>query len=200
MKRNLFSKTTMFAAIFIVLSLLLALPSSADKKKVPDNTRIRDTTVNETTTAGSTLFDRGIDLVVSKVKLTRGVFAGQDKIQIIVFVKNMCNDTTSKRIKVWLPDIMAIWIEGGIGPKQEKRTAAYYVTYNPDHPTDFMFDVHVDNNNTIKENNETNNVCRGVLLGASQRTVTHICPPVGPHCKEPPNIKKYQMKEDLTRR
>ena len=147
------------------------------------------------------LSDLGIDLVVSKVKVTRGVFAGQHKIQIIPYIKNMCNGSTRTRIKVWLPDIAAEWIEGGIGPKQEKSAGALYLMDNAEQNASVgPFSVVVDNNNTIEENNETNNTCSGITLASTETTKTHSCPLVGPHCRQPPDIKKYQMKDQEIRR
>lgn len=193
MKLNLISKPILFTALFIVFSLVITLPvSSTPDKKKGDKTRV----VNPTTTTreGTSLFDSGVDLVVSKVKLKRGVFGGSHKIQIIFYVKNMCNGRTAKRIKVWIPHVMAIWIEGGIGPKEEKRSAAYYVDSSST-PGNFSFDVHIDNNNTIKENNEDNNVATGVQIRADQTEFIYRHRPVGPHCPENPRLKRYRMKE-----
>jgi hypothetical protein len=168
------------------------------KKVEDDKTRIA---VQEPVGTHTVLADLGVDLVVSKVKVTRGVFAGQHKIQIIPYIKNMCNGITRTRIKVWLPDIAAEWIEGGIGPKEEKSAGALYLMDNEAHNAPVgPFSVVVDNNNTIEENNESNNTCGGITLGAAQTTKTHSCPPVGPHCRQPPNLKKYQMKDQEIRR
>lgn len=201
MKQNHLSKTILFTALLVMFFMVITLPvSSIQDKKKEDKTRVASpTTTNTTNRAGTSLFDPGVDLVVSRVKLKRGIFAGSHKIQIIVYVKNMCNGRTGKRIKVWMPHVMAIWIEGGIGPKQEKRSAAYYIESSST-PGNFSFDVHIDNNNTIKENNESNNTATGVRIRADQTEVTYRHTPIGPHCPENPKFQKYRMKERAGRR
>jgi hypothetical protein len=124
----------------------------------------------------------GIDLVVSKVEITKGVFAGERKIQIIPYIKNMWKGRTSSRIKIWFDGLsMAEWIEGGIGPNEEKRGGAIYLSYNPERTFTLRFSVVVDNNNEIPENNDLNNRCENITFSSSETSKTHRCPIVGPH-------------------
>ena len=63
------------------------------------------------------MYDPGVDLVVSKVVMTRGVFGGDPsrRIKIVPYVKNMWRGRTSKRIKILLDGLaLAEWIETGI--------------------------------------------------------------------------------------
>lgn len=167
--------------IFTVGNFIKAVP--VKQEVTDDKTKIQK---RDSLKIVSTSADLGIDLVVSKVKLTRGLFAGEYKIQIVPYIKNMCNGRTGTRIKVWLPHIAAEWIEGGIGPKEEKSAGALYLPDNPDRPARVgAFKVVVDNNNTIKENNETNNECSGITLESTESAKTHICPKIGPHCIQP---------------
>lgn len=127
-------------------------------------------------------YDPGIDLVVSKVEITKGVFAGERKIQIIPYIKNMWKGRTTKRIKILFDGLdMAEWIEGGIGPNEEKRGGAIYRPYDPSKTFTLRFSVVVDNNNEIPENNELNNRCENITFSSSETSKTHNCPIVGPH-------------------
>jgi hypothetical protein len=124
----------------------------------------------------------GIDLVVSKVEITKGVFAGERKIQIIPYIKNMWKGRTSSRIKIYFDGLdMAEWIEGGIGPNEEKRGGAIYRSYDPAKTFTLRFSVVVDNNNEIPENNDLNNRCENITFSSSETSKTHRCPIVGPH-------------------
>lgn len=124
---------------------------------------------------------RGVDLVVSSVEVRRGVFAGARKIQIIPVVRNMWHGRTATRIKVSFPELsLAEWIEGGIGPDEEKRGGALYVD-DPSGNLSLSFHAEVDEYNAITENNEANNVCGPLMLGSSIQQVIHACPIVGPH-------------------
>ena len=124
----------------------------------------------------------GVDLVVSKVEITKGVFAGERKIQIIPYIKNMWKGRTSSRIKIYFDGLdMAEWIEGGIGPNEEKRGGAIYRSYDPAKTFTLRFSVVVDNNNEIPENNDLNNRCENITFSSSETSKTHRCPIVGPH-------------------
>jgi hypothetical protein len=121
----------------------------------------------------------GIDLVVAKVEMERGFFMGAQKIRIIPTIKNMWIGRTSERIKITFKGLgMQEWIEGGIGPLQEIRAGAIYVDA-PGIGT-LRFSVKVDTDEPL-ENNEYNNLCPGITLGANERSKVHKCPVVGPH-------------------
>lgn len=124
----------------------------------------------------------GVDLVVSKVEITKGVFAGERKIQIIPTIKNMWRGRTSSRIKILFDGLgMAEWIEGGIGPNEEKRGGAVYRSYDPAKTFTLRFSVVVDSDNEIRENNDLNNRCENITFSSSETSKTHRCPIVGPH-------------------
>lgn len=161
-----------------------------------DATRIPVAPQDGSTVTQSRFADRGVDLVVSKVLFAKGVFGGSEKIKFQIWIKNLCGDPVSQRIKVSLPFISrAVWIEGGISGKQEKSTAAYYM--NPAEYRCCGGDVVVDPNRVIEETQETNNSCTARFSPASEtRRVTH-CPAQVPRCRDrkPPQInKKYQMR------
>ena len=123
----------------------------------------------------------GIDLVVSKVEITRGIFEGERKIQITPYVKNMWKGSTSARIKILLDGLaLAEWIEGGIGPGEEKSGGALYVR-DAAGSAALNFSVEVDDGNEVPENNEHNNRCENLTFGASQTRETLDCPIAGPH-------------------
>jgi len=127
-------------------------------------------------------YSPGIDLVVSKVEITKGVFAGERKIQIIPYIKNMWKGRTSSRIKIYFDGLdMAEWIEGGIGPNEEKKGGAIYRSYDPAKTFTLRFNVVVDNNNEIPENNDLNNRCENITFSSSETSKIHRCPIVGPH-------------------
>jgi len=198
-----FKKSIMVITILSFFLICLGeAPLKADpieKKKIEtDKTKLK---IKKPEEEHSALVDMGVDLVVSKVKITRGVFAGEHKIQIVPYIKNMCNGRTGTRIKVWLPHIAAEWIEGGIGPKEEKSAGALYLPDSADNPGAVSaFSVVVDNNNTINENNESNNTCSGITFGSSENLKIHSCPITGPHCRQRPHLKKYQLKDSEIRR
>jgi hypothetical protein len=124
----------------------------------------------------------GIDLVVSKVEITKGVFAGERKIQITPYIKNMWKGRTFSRIKIYFDGLdMAEWIEGGIGPNEEKKGGAIYRSYDPAKTFTLRFSVVVDNNNEIPENNDLTNRCENITFSSSETSKTHRCPIVGPH-------------------
>jgi hypothetical protein len=126
-------------------------------------------------------YNPGVDLVVSKVEIQRGIFMGAQKIRIIPTIKNMWKGRTTKRIKIMFYTLdMAEWVEGGIGSYGEIRAGAIYV----DDPTGnraLNFSVEVDNNNEITETNDLNNRCDNVTLSASETNKVHNCPIAGPH-------------------
>jgi len=125
--------------------------------------------------------DAGVDLVVSKVEITRGSFDGGRKIQITPYVRNMWSGSTSSRIKILLDGLaLAEWIEGGIGPGEEKKGGPLYVR-DATGSTVLNFSVEVDDGNKIPENNEHNNRCENLTFGASQTREVLECPIAGPH-------------------
>ena len=80
------------------------------------------------------MVDPGVDLVVSKVVITKGTFAGTAKIQIKPYIKNMWRGRTAQRIKISFHGLeAAIWMEGGIGPNEEKMGGAYYLPFDAAH-------------------------------------------------------------------
>jgi hypothetical protein len=143
------------------------------------NTYYSNSTIGDGGSDGAVI--RGVDLVVSSVEVRRGVFAGVRKIQIIPVVRNMWHGRTATRIKISLTELsLAEWIEGGIGPDEEKRGGALYVD-DPAGNLSLSFHAEVDEYNAITENNEANNVCGPVVLGPSIPQVIHACAIVGPH-------------------
>lgn len=130
---------------------------------------------------GEGTYDPGIDLVVTKVEMERGIFQGAQKIRIIPTIKNMWKGRTSARIKIMFYTLdMAEWVEGGIGPNQEIRAGAIYIN-DPTGRRSLSFSVMVDSDNAIPENNDMNNRCENVVIGASETSRIHNCPVVGPH-------------------
>ncbi len=165
---------------------------AGEGEKLPSATKIDPaTSPAKAKTPGKSLRDggsdgvawgEGVDLVVSKVELTKGVFAGERKIQIIPYIKNMWRGRTSSRIKILFDGLgMAEWIEGGIGPNEEKRGGAIYRSYDPTRTFTLRFSVEVDNNNEIPENNDLNNRCENITFSFSETHKIHNCPIVGPH-------------------
>lgn len=141
--------------------------------------------------------DSGVDLVVSKVVLTRGDWA-QGKVQIVSYVKNMCSGSTYELIKVSYDDYaMAVWIHGGIGGKQEKSSGAIYHCSTADCAIGPL-EVEVDEANTIPEHNETNNTCANIRLEPRERTKTVGCPIVRFDCGRTPPIGKYRSRQTET--
>ena len=154
-------------------------PAEVQTGEKPEATAVPGTVVPDI--AGSKKSDAGIDLVVSKVEITRGIFEGERKIQIIPYVKNMWKGSTSARIKILLDGLaLAEWIEGGIGPGEEKSGGSLYVR-DATGSTALNFSVEVDDGNEIPENNEHNNRCENLTFDASQTGETVDCPIVGPH-------------------
>jgi hypothetical protein len=126
----------------------------------------------------------GVDLVVSQVEVTRGMFAGREKIQIIASIRNMWHGGTAQRIKVLYtgPGVsFAVWIEGGIGGDETKRAGAIYIECDSALVLPLNFSVVVDNNNEIVETNDANNRCEGIRFAAGDTHVVHECPISGPH-------------------
>ncbi|MBM4146353.1 MAG: hypothetical protein FJ240_08790 [Nitrospira sp.] len=130
---------------------------------------------------GDEMYNPGVDLVVSKVEMQRGIFMGAQKIRIITTIKNMWRGSTSTRIKIMFYTLdMAEWIEGGIGPNEEIRAGAIYVN-DPTGTRALNFSVMVDNNNEIPENNDMNHRCDNINLSSSETNKVYNCPIIGPH-------------------
>jgi hypothetical protein len=124
---------------------------------------------------------RGVDLVVASVEVRRGVYAGARKVQIVPVIRNMWHGRTNTRIRISIHEFsLAWWIEGGIGGNEEKRGGAVYID-DPHGTVPLTFSVVVDSANEIPENNETNNRCGPISLSATQESIIHRCPIVGPH-------------------
>ena len=184
-----------FITGFFAMALIFGLSvpgSSLEKEKSPiapmqkapssiDTSPTQRSSPSFPDAGGDETYDPGIDLVVTKVEMERGVFLGSQKIRIIPTIKNMWKGRTSKRIKIMFYTLdMAEWVEGGIKPNEEIRAGALYI----DDPTgrgSLSFSVMVDNDTVIPENNEMNNRCDNITLGASERSKVHNCPVVGPH-------------------
>jgi len=136
--------------------------------------------------------DLGTDLVIAKVKYTRGAFAGENKIQVVAYVRNMCNQGSPARFDVYVPFVTKIWVSG-IGSKQTKASGAFYISTNMDRPASPALNVSVDHDNVVKENNETNNTCNNarVSFAAGETgSKTYDCPIVKPTCKSRSPIDK----------
>jgi len=191
MKRTM---KTVMGICFATLILLgvSGIANSLEKEKVPiapmqkappsmQTSPTQRVSPSITDGGGEGVYDPGIDLVVTKVEMQRGVFMGAQKIQIIPTIQNMWRGSTRARIKIMFYTLsMAEWAEGGIGPNEEKRAGAIYV----DDPTEtraLRFSVMVDSDNEIPENNDMNNRCDNVTLGATERSRVHTCPVMGPH-------------------
>ncbi len=129
------------------------------------------------------MVDPGVDLVVSKVVITKGTFAGTAKIQIKPYIKNMWRGRTAQRIKISFHGLeAAIWMEGGIGPNEEKMGGAYYLPFDAAHNKPVKFSVEVDQDRAIPENNDGNNKCGPVIFDPMREHYKlHTCPITGPH-------------------
>lgn len=153
------------------------VPSINKEQKIPSTQQpvITDGGSSET-------YDPGIDLVVSKVEITRGTFGSNPdpRIKIVPYIKNMWRGRTSKRIKIWFDGLSYAGWTTGIGPNEEKMGGAYYFS-DPTGTRSLSFSVEVDNNNDIPENNDHNNRCENITLSSTQSGKTHTCPIVGPH-------------------
>jgi hypothetical protein len=142
--------------------------------------------------------DIGVDLVVSKVVLERGNFSEGKKVLVKPYVKNMCNGRVTGLVKVLLRGLgKAVWIHGGIGSKEEKMAGGVLLctdagcTLGP-------FDVVVDNQNEIKERNESNNTCSGVQSRPSDPArKTHTCTIRGPHCPDAEPVDTHREVEPI---
>lgn len=133
---------------------------------------------------GDETVDLGVDLVVSQVEVTRGIFDGREKIQIIPTIRNMWHGRTAQRIKISFTGpaevSIAEWIEGGIGPDETIRAGAVYLERG-DTIRPLCFSVVADINNEIIETNEDNNRCSVSCFEAADTHEVFVCPPVGPH-------------------
>ncbi len=181
--------TGLFSLTWVVMSSGIAFSAEGGQKPAgikaqqPASPAKAKTTKKSFPDGGSDgSYDPGIDLVVSSVEITKGVFAGEHKIQIIPTIKNMWNGRTRSRIKILLEGLSsAEWIEGGIGPNEEKRGGALYVSYDPRKHTILRFSAVVDNSNEIPENNDLNNRCENISFSTLETHKIHTCPIVGPH-------------------
>ncbi len=126
----------------------------------------------------------GVDLVVSRVMVTRGMFGGREKIQIVPTIRNMWHGSTSARIKILFTGTgvsIAEWIEDGIGGDETKVAGAVYIECDEDLVLPLKFNVIVDNNNDIVETNEENNRCGPIDFAAFDTRVERACRITGPH-------------------
>ncbi|MBN2346600.1 MAG: hypothetical protein JXO51_09455 [Candidatus Aminicenantes bacterium] len=124
----------------------------------------------------------GVDLVVSRVEITRGTFAGREKIQIVPTIRNMWHGGTAERIKILFDGLgLAEWVEGGIGGDETKRAGAVYVECDAALSLPLNFSVVVDSDDAIVETNDLNNRCGPVRFAAGDTHVVHECPIRGPH-------------------
>ena len=150
---------------------------------------------------------RGVDLVVSKVLLEQGVFGGREQIRYKVWVKNICNEATDRRIKVAFRDLsfgsIAIWVEGGLGPGEVKESAFYYL--ETDEYRCCGTQVTVDSDNEIPEINNDNNSCNASFRPSTQTRNETLCWRGGIRCIDPPaeeggpTIPDLKLRRDIKR-
>jgi hypothetical protein len=183
----LFTTYMFVATCFSGFSTALAKEAQTNKVKVKNPVNPASAIIKKKPVIGdagsSEVYDPGVDLVVSKVVMTKGVFGSDPatRIQIIPYIKNMWQGKTSKRIKVWFDGLsMAIWLEGGLNRYEEKSAGAIYL---PDISGTgaYNFYVEVDNNNAIPENNEGNNRCGNIRFAYDETSKIYRCPIAGPH-------------------
>jgi hypothetical protein len=141
--------------------------------------------------------ETGLDLVVSKVRLTRGDYP-QGKVQVTSYVKNMCNGSTREIIKVYYRELGTALFVHGIGPKEEKSAGSVYFCSSSDCALG-PFEAIVDQGNAIGEHNETNNTCANIRLEATQRSKTVSCPIPSYTCGRGHEIGKYRSRQTRTR-
>jgi hypothetical protein len=174
----------LLAAMFLSAPALAGPPTeTGDAIEAPDTT---------SESRFSRFEDLGTDLVIAKVKYTRGRFAGENKVQVVAYVRNMCNQGTSARFDVYVPFVTKLWVTG-IGPKQTKSSGAFYLSTNVDSPTSPALNVTVDHDNMVKENNETNNTCdhaRVSFAAGETGSKTYDCPIIKPTCRSRSPIDK----------
>jgi len=182
--------TALTISIFIMICFTnLSMAAQADKtkvkiKKVPAASNFIKKQPIITDGGSSEVYDPGIDLVVSKVVMERGVFGSNpaQRIKIAPYIKNMWRGRTRERIKVLFRSLdYAIWLEGGLGANEEKLAGAIYISDDGTHEFDLVFSVEVDNNNLIPENNEHNNHCQNIHFPPDVTRKVHRCPIRGPH-------------------
>jgi hypothetical protein len=131
---------------------------------------------------GSETVSRGVDLVVSQVEITRGMFGGREKIQIVPTIRNMWHGSTAERIKILFDGLgRAEWVEGGIGPDETKRAGAVYIECDAALSLPLNFSVEVDSDNAIAETNDLNNRCGPIRFASGDTHIVHDCPISGPH-------------------
>jgi hypothetical protein len=122
-----------------------------------------------------------VDLVISMVEIIRAEVEGEKKIVIVPIVKNMWHGQIADRIKILLDGLaLAGWVEGGIGPGEEKIGGPFYVK-DASGSASLNFSVEVDDPNLIPESNEQNNLCENITFGPSEIQKIYSCPIIGPH-------------------
>jgi hypothetical protein len=122
-----------------------------------------------------------VDLVISVIEIIRGEVDSEKKIIIVPTVKNMWHGQIADRIKILLDGLaLAGWIEGGIGPGEEKIGGPFYIK-DASGSTSLNFSVEVDDPNLIPETNEQNNRCENITFGPSETQKVYSCPIIGPH-------------------
>jgi len=185
---------TIIAASFF-LAVVFTVPVLAAKAQVDRKTAVKKVqsgasnrqVVNTGPAGGVSAFeDMGVDLVVSKVIIRRGTYSDGRTIRLVPYIRNMCNGTSSRRIKILYNGLeKAVWIEGGIRSKAEKAGPAIYLHENADGGLN-TFAAVVDNMNEIRENNDGNNTCSGITFRGTDTIRTHTCPIVGATCHDAP--------------
>ena len=160
------------------------IPSRVNERSEANNSREADYCMPSGITDGGgdeTVF-RGVDLVVSEVEITRGLFGGREKIQIVPTIRNMWHGSTRERIKILFDGLgRAEWVEGGIGGDETKRAGAVYIECDAALSLPLNFSVVVDSDNAIVETNDLNNRCGPVRFAAGDTHIVHDCPISGPH-------------------
>ncbi len=124
---------------------------------------------------------RGTDLVVRKVLFEQGEFGGRERIRYKVWISNICNQATTRRIKISLPFLSAIWIEGGIGPGETRASNTYFLEESRYFAGS---EVVVDPDNLIEEIDEDNNSCTAAFSASDGRSETR-CWQGGSRCLDP---------------
>jgi hypothetical protein len=183
----------------LVLVFLAPVWASAEKAKTP--ARDESAAVASTPQTQNRALAReetGLDLVVSKVRLTRGSYP-HGTVQIVSYVKNMCNGSTREIVKVGYPDYeMALFIHDGIGPQEEKSAGAIYRCTTSDCAIGPL-EVVVDPDGAIDEHDDSNNTCANVHLRPGERSKTVACPITRYECGRSPEIGKYRARQTKTR-
>lgn len=182
---------------FVLVSLTPGL-AGAEKARTPASEDATAASEPRTPTGAFVKEDTGLDLVVSKVRMTRGHYP-HGTVQIVSYVKNMCNGSTREIVKVGYADYeMALFIHNGIGPKEEKSAGAIYRCTTSDCAIGPL-EVVVDPDDTITEHNDSNNACENVRLAPGERSKTVRCSVSTYRCGRGPEIGKYRGRQTRTR-